>query len=637
MDKETRGTLEALAADIYGETAGAETATALCDLIEARRSKIGRWNLLDPAHAAEDGAHGDETGSAGGGHDADEADEGEPYEHGEASGGRTDATVGPGAARSEVRRGLPLSEEDSFVITYGDQFRGGERPLVHLGRFLEEEVEGAIRGVHILPFAPYSSDDGFSVIDYETVDPALGSWADIESVAKRFRLMVDLVLNHCSRKHEWFRRFLEWEAPYRDYFIVVPEGTDTSSVVRPRALPLLTRFQTTDGPKLVWTTFSDDQVDLNYANPRVLVEMVGVLLEYLAHGAQVIRLDAIAYLWKELGTPCIHHPTTHAVVRLIRLIMQEVAPWSVLITETNVPHEENVSYFGTAGDEAHMVYQFALPPLVLDAFLRQDASKLVELLRRLPADEAGHTYFNFLASHDGVGVLPARGFLSEDEFSALLESVTRRGGRISYKATNEGDVPYELNINYFDAVAEAALPDVQRVRKFLASQAVMLSFPGVPGIYIHSLIGSGNWSEGVELTGHNRSINRQKLEAAEVEDELNRKGSVRRLVFDGYRAMLRARGGNDAFHPAGLRRVLESPRRILALVRTSPDGTTRVLCLTSVSHEPCECGISEDDIDFPEDGVFRDLITGDYVFPHREGKRRVSFELDPHEVLWLAY
>ena len=536
------------------------------------------------------------------------------------------------------RGAIPLSERDSIMISYGDSFRGEDGPpLQYLLRFLDDEAEGVVSGVHVLPFSPSSSDDGFSVIDYREVDPELGGWDDIEAIADEFVLMVDLVLNHCSAQGPWFQAFLRDEEPYDRYFITVPQATDVSSVVRPRAHPLLTPFETASGTRLVWTTFSADQVDLDFSNPDVLLEMMDVFLGYVARGARVIRLDAIAYLWKELGTSCIHLSQTHAIVKLMRAIVEEVAPWVVIITETNVPHAENIGYFGDGTDEAHMVYNFPLPPLTLDAFLRGDASRLQEWAKTLATGSGATTFFNFLASHDGVGLLPARGILTDEQVSSMIETVKARGGRISKKSTPEGDVPYEMNINYLSAVANSALPDEQRARVFLAAQSIMLALAGVPGIYYHSLIGSENWEEGLEHTGHNRTINREKLVLDELSAELNEEGSLRNLVFEGYKALLRARASSPAFAPSASQTVLDTPGELLAVLRTAANDEERVLCLVNVTDREGECSFTHGQLSLGEEKGFRDLVSDDYVYPSTESGNRVSLTVEPYEVMWLRY
>lgn len=533
---------------------------------------------------------------------------------------------------------LPLDETDSIMIAYGDSFRGPDGPpLSYLLQFLDDEAEGVVSGVHILPFSPYSSDDGFSIIDYRQVNPDLGEWKDVEAIAEEFVLMADLVLNHCSAQGPWFKGFLADEEPYNNYFITVPKDTDVTSVVRPRAHPLLTPFETASGERWVWTTFSTDQVDLDFSNPDVLCEMLDVFLGYVAHGAQVIREDAIAYLWKELGTPCLHHPKTHAAVQLMRAVVDEVCPWVIIITETNVPHEENISYFGDGKNEAHMVYNFSLPPLTLDAFLREDTSHLQSWAASLETGNPQTAFFNFMASHDGVGLLPAHGILSDAEMDAMIAAVSERGGRISYKATPSGEIPYEMNINYMDAITPPGLPDDQRARMFLASQSILLALAGVPGIYYHSLIGSGNWQEGVEETGHNRTINRRKLEFAELSEALNTAGTREQMVFDGYKELIRARAISPAFHPSAPQQILEVPRELFCVLRTDQDGTERVLCLVNVSGSPSVAAFSRQALNLKDKKGFHDLITGDFVYPSIDDGEHISIEVEPYEILWLRY
>jgi sucrose phosphorylase len=482
-----------------------------------------------------------------------------------------------------------LSERDAILITYGDQVRQpGQAPLQSLQEFCKAHLQGVVSGIHILPFFPWSSDDGFSVKDYRSVDPALGEWSDIERLGGSFRLMFDAVINHASAQGDWFQAFLRAEAPYRDYFVCVEDDSDLSQVVRPRALPLLTEFETAAGKRLVWTTFSPDQVDLDYRNPEVLLEIVDILLTYARHGAHFIRLDAIAYLWKEIGTGCIHLPQTHAIIQLFRAVLDEAAPHVQLITETNVPHAENISYFGDGKDEAQLVYNFALPPMVLHTFRTGDASVLSEWAAGLETPSDRTAFFNFLASHDGIGLNPVRGILSPAEIDALVEQTLAHGGLISNKQNPDGSQsPYELNINYFDALSQPASDEPLEVQvdRFMASQAIMLSLRGVPGIYFHSLFGSRSWRAGVRVTQRNRTINRQKLERIEFESEISDSNSIRSQVFQRYRRLLFQRSASAAFHPFGKQEVLEAGCGAFAVLRTSPDGTRRTLCLQNVTSQ----------------------------------------------------
>lgn len=539
-----------------------------------------------------------------------------------------------------------LTERDAFLITYGDQVSDpGRPPLQTLADFMATHLGDAISGMHVLPFYPYSSDDGFSVIDYRRVDPRLGSWDDVAGIGRSFRLMFDAVINHISRQSNWFQAFLRGEYPYTDYFIVVDPNTDLSQVVRPRALPLLTPVETASGIQHVWTTFSEDQIDLNYANPQVLLEIIDILLFYVEQGAEVIRLDAIAYLWKEIGTSCIHLPQTHRVVKLFRAVLDAVAPGVILITETNVPHQENISYFGDPSpeggtDEAQMVYQFPLAPLVLHTLQTGDAHPLTQWAADLETPPSA-TFFNFIASHDGIGVRPAEGLLSPDQIQALADRTLAHGGQASYKTNPDGSKSvYELNITLFDALNDpnAPEPDVD-VRRFLASQTIMFSLAGVPGIYVHSLFGSRNCHPCVAQTGRARSINREKFRRADLEAQLADPTSIQLQVFDGYLHLLRQRRAHPAFHPGGGQRVLPLHDTLFVVVRTAPDtplGTSQnetVLCLVNVSGTPQTLELDPSAWDLPSAAAWQDLIGGG-IYPMQES--RLSLTLEGYQALWLG-
>lgn len=538
----------------------------------------------------------------------------------------------PQQGRPTGERGR-LTQRDALLITYGDMLRQpGIPPLRSLAEFCQEWLPGLISGVHLLPFYPSSSDDGFSVIDYRAVEPALGDWRDIQALGKRFRLMFDAVINHVSASSAWFKGYLEGDSRYREYFITVEGQPDLSRVVRPRALPLLTEFQTRYGPKQVWTTFSADQVDLNYRKPQVLLEIAETLLFYASQGAEFIRLDAIAYLWKEIGTACIHLPQTHRVIQLLRSLLDAVAPHVFLVSETNVPHAENLSYFGDGKNESQMVYNFALPPLVLhslhsgrSAALSRWASGL-----RLPSDQVA--FFNFLASHDGIGLNPARGLLSQAEIEALVQKTLAHGGLISYKHDPGGlQSAYELNINFFDALndPQASEPIETQVERFMTAQAIMLSLAGVPGIYFHSLFGSRGWSEGVRLTGRNRTINRQKLDRATFEDELGNPSSLRSQVFSRFSRLLQARAAAGAFAPSSPQQVLECGEAIFGVLRGAGEGS--IACLHNLSDRAQKLCLDALNRFAGRAGELTDLARGRPV--HLTGG---EIRLLPYQTLWLA-
>jgi len=529
-------------------------------------------------------------------------------------------------------------QRDIALITYGDMVQSeGEPALATLRRFLHHRaLDDLFSTVHLLPFFPYTSDDGFSVVDYRRVDPPLGDWSHVQAIGKRVDLMFDLVLNHVSRSSVYFQKYAAGEAPFDRFFIEVDPATDLSKVTRPRPHPLLTEVQTSRGPRHVWTTFSDDQMDLNFAEPAVLLEMLDVLLSFVRRGARIVRLDAIAYLWKEIGTNCIHLPQTHEVVKLLRDVVSAVAPHVLLLTETNVPHAENVSYFGD-GDEAHMVYNFSLPPLLLDAFLQRDVGPLTRWLKGLSEPPPGCAYFNFAASHDGVGVRPLEGLVSHERFDALVAACQQRGGRVGLKTNPDGSKsPYELNITYFDALGPAPgdrFPpgDEAHVRRFLASQAIVLALKGVPGIYFHSLVGTPNDTRAVEETGINRRINRRKYGFDELTAILRAAGSPQHAVFEGFRHLLAVRRDQPAFHPDAKQTVIDTGDGAVFgffrefTVASNEEAGQRILVLANTADQPKQIVPH-----LPPGGkLTRDLLSSTAtVEPH-------TVQLRPHQAAWL--
>ena len=551
---------------------------------------------------------------------------------------RVEKLIAAYRARIPMRSG-ELTERDSILITYGDQIQApNEKPLRTLSKFCEQYLTDVLSGIHILPFYPWTSDDGFSIVDYRTVDSVLGNWEDISSLQSHFRLMFDGVINHVSSQSEWFKGFLRGDPRYKDYFITVEGSPDLSHVTRPRTLPLLTTYNTPSGEKRVWTTFSSDQIDLNYQNPEVLFEILDILLMYVERGAGFIRLDAIAYLWKEIGTSCIHLPLTHHVVQFLRAVLNEAAPHVHLLAETNVPHVDNLSYFGDGTNEAQLVYNFALPPLTLHTFHTGNARVLSNWAKTLILPSNKTTFFNFLASHDGIGLNPVRGLLSNEEIDSLANKTFEHGGLISYKQNSDGSQsPYEMNINYFDALSnpnkllKAASPpprtvagaeeslDIQ-VNRFISAQAIMLSLVGMPGIYFHSLFGSRGWLEGVKQTGRNRTINREKCQLEKLKNELANEDTLCFKVFTHYCQLLTARSSTPAFHPHGTQKILDIHPSVFAVERISPDGQSRAVCLHNVSAEH---------VTFPANYTSaKNLFTG-------QSLQVSKITLEPYQILWV--
>lgn len=535
--------------------------------------------------------------------------------------------------RPESHRNL-WDESSVMVISYGDSIlREGEWPLHTLHDFLRKELKGLISGVHILPFYPYSSDDGFSVINYVEVNPSLGEWQDISAIARDFDLMADLVINHCSSRSQWFENFKQRKSPGVDYFVEADPSLDYSAVVRPRTSPLLAEVQTLDGKRHVWCTFSHDQVDVNFQNPQVLLEFIRIVRHYLDQGVKIFRLDAVAFLWKVPGTTCLNLDETHEAVRLLRTVIEHAAPDAILITETNIPLRENLAYFGNA-NEAHLVYNFSLPPLLLNTLVSGSCRALKSWMMGMPAAQDGTTYFNFIASHDGIGLRPAEGLLSDEELAALVALMQQSGGRISWRALGSGENrPYEINISLFDAMRRSMSggEDGFQEARFLCAHALMLAIQGLPAFYIHSLLATENDENKVLHTSHNRSINRHQWQLDSLEEKLNSETHHRR-IFAELKQLIALRAKQPAFHPNASQYPLHLGDNVFGIRRETRSRDERspqiVLALYNVTGEVQRIPMAE--LNLEEGQRWQDLFTGADVIGD-EGYLR----LPPYAYCWL--
>ena len=524
------------------------------------------------------------------------------------------------------------SARDVVVITYGNSIRNGsEPPLETLSAFLSARLGSLVSTVHVLPFFPFSSDDGFSVIDFHAVDPLLGDWADLRALGRSFAVMADLVINHVSRESLWFMDFVNDREPGRNYFITHDPELDLTGVVRPRNTPLLVPVHTYRGLRHVWATFSEDQIDLDFANPAVLLEMVRVLCHYLSEGMRLIRLDAIAYLWKEVGTPCIHHPHTHDVVRVLRLVTElscdpESDP-ALLVSETNVPHAENISYFGQ-GDEAHLVYQFPLAPLALHALTAGTSRYLMQWGCALEPPPEGCAFLNFTASHDGIGLRPAEGLVPEPDVDTLVELMHAFGGFVSMRMLADGTQrPYEINISLFDALRGTfAGEDAWQVERFICSQVLTLCLQGVPALYIHSLLATPNDLDGVERSGRTRSINRRQWELADIDQLLLDGQTSASQVFAALTELLRLRRAEPAFSPAADQRFVKLADACVSFVRGR--GADAIAVVINVTPRSWQLGLADREA-LDCTGPVRDLIRSEQ---YPEGS---VIDVAPYRCLWL--
>ena len=522
------------------------------------------------------------------------------------------------------------SEKDALVITYGNNIKDGEhKPLDVLLDFLTTHLKGTVNGVHILPFFPFTSDDGFAVTDYRAVNGALGDWEDIKRIASEFNLMSDLVLNHVSSQSHWFNEYRQGHKPYDRFFYEASPDDDLSSVVRPRTSPLLREVDTANGTKHVWCTFSHDQVDLDFSNPEVLLEFLRVTRLHIDNGVRIVRMDAVAFVWKEPGTSCIHLPQTHAIVRLFRLLFDYAIEPMILLTETNVPNRENISYFGNR-NEAHAVYNFSLPPLILQALLSGSAKYLNAWQMAMPPAQLGCAYLNFSASHDGIGMRPAEGLLSEAETEAVIDTVKSFGGRVSMRALPDGgEKPYELNITYFDALKGTLKgADDLQFERFLCSQSIVMALEGIPAFYIHCLLATPNDHAGVEKTGVNRAINRHRWNYPLLQAKLADPDSMQSRVLTEMKRRINIRREQAAFHPNATQFTMQLEDRLFGFWRQSLDRDQSIFALHNVSDQTF--AIPAVSINLIDGERWVDLLTGETLSPDD------MIDFAPYQCRWIT-
>ncbi|MCB1646501.1 MAG: hypothetical protein KDI36_13665 [Pseudomonadales bacterium] len=522
------------------------------------------------------------------------------------------------------------AETDILTITYGDTIRDpAERPLRTLHNFLNTWLADTVNWVHILPFYPYSSDDGFSVINYKQVNEDLGDWDDIRAIADDYKLMADLVINHCSSRSEWFEQFRRNELPGKDFFIEADPLDDHSAVVRPRTTPLLREVETLDGTRYVWCTFSPDQVDLNFANPAVLLEMADIIRFYMEAGISVFRLDAVAFLWKEPGTNCLNLFQTHEIIRILRALIEHCNPHAIIITETNIPNRENLAYFGNA-NEAHIIYNFSLPPLLVHALVSGENRYLNNWLMSMPPAQDGTTYLNFIASHDGIGLRPVEGILSEEERDQLISTMRSFGGLVSWREAGGQRQPYEINISLFDAFAGTTEGrDSYQFERFICAHIIMLGLEGVPAFYIHSLLGTENDLRKVELSGNNRAINRHIWDKSVLTDKLRDPVSHHHLVLHRLKKIVRLRKQQAAFHPNSTQYTLHLGEGIFAFWRQNRTRSQSIFCIHNLTAS--EVALPLNSLNLVETQEWFDIFSGETVADFAAQKT-----LAPYQCLWLS-
>ncbi len=536
------------------------------------------------------------------------------------------------SAYEEIRDKERWNESHSVLITYADSiYKNGEATLITLRKLLSKDFGSLSKVVHILPFLKSTSDGGFAVSSYDSLEEKFGDWDDLKSISKNHDLMADLVLNHVSSSHPWVQQFIKSQEPGISNVFSPEQNLDWSNVVRPRSSSLFSQINTDDGPKQVWTTFGPDQIDLNWHNPKMTLEFLNLITTYLSNGIKWLRLDAVGFIWKESGTTCLHLSKAHSIVKLLRVLLNNLLDDGVLITETNVPQKENLSYL-IPDDEAHMAYNFPLPPLLLEAIITSRADILNSWIFDWPILPEDTTLFNFTASHDGVGLRALEGLMNEQRIKDLLINCEKRGGLVSHRRLSNGDdKPYELNISWWSAMEDSSR-DAKRFQyeRFILSQLLVMALKGVPAFYLPALLASENDIKSFSMTGQRRDLNREKFKSENLSAVLNNPESNANKNLKYLRNAMDVRSELKQFHPRSGMKCLSKGRSDIVVIKRGK-GPDSVFAIHNMTENKINYQLNDNDLPKIIDNDFN---THDFLTSTKYNCKNIS--LDPFQVIWLS-
>ncbi len=525
------------------------------------------------------------------------------------------------------------SENTILLITYADSVNKGVsgKSLNNFGTFYKKYLKKFINSIHFLPFFPSSGDGGFSVKNHFEVDAVYGTWEDIKELSKNANIMTDLVLNHASSEGKWYKNFLKEKKPGKNYFYMVNNDYDCSKVVRPRDHNLLSEINFLNEKKFLWCTFSHDQIDLNFRNPEVLLEFINLILTLTSYGIKIFRLDAVAFIWKKSGTTCLNLPQTHEIIKLLRDIVDQLEKNIVIVTETNLPKQENLSYFGK-NDEAHWVYNFPLPPLIINTFLFEDSSALTKWSMKMPPAQIGNAYLNFIASHDGIGMRPAEGVLTDKEIKKMLHRLKKNGSQFSMRKLSNGEEKvYEANISLFDALKYTDNDEKGKfdLKRFIAAHCIILAIEGVPAFYFNSLFATKNDKKAFKSSGIKRNLNRYKWDYSSLVNLINKKDSIEFYSYESFKNIISIRKAQPAFHPNATQFTLNLGKNIFSVWRQSRDRKQSIFALTNVSSQTVK--LSTNKINLIDDEQWFDLLS-----PNEKIIDGKFIKLNSYQTAWIT-
>ncbi len=409
------------------------------------------------------------------------------------------------------------------LITYPDSM-GANLPELHY--VLRKFFSKAVHGVHILPFYPSSSDRGFAPKTYDEVDPAFGTWEDVEKIGQDFDLVIDFMVNHISRQSIFFQDYVEKgpASEYADMFLsfdkMIPGGfiqeEDLEKVYTRKPRPHYQQLERPNGTlEKIWCTFDYEQIDLDYDSPKTREVMRKFLIRLARNKPKMIRLDAIAYTTIELGTNCF----------FVEPKIWEYLDWfddyaSAFDTEILPEVHEHFSYQFKLAKKGYWCYDFSLPMLVLHCLYMKTTRRMKSWLKKCPRKQ-----ITTLDTHDGIGVVDVQDLLNQEEIDQTIEQLYEKGSNV--KKTYSGpeyqnlDV-YQVNCTYYSALG--CNDDA-----YIVARTIQFFTPGIPQVYYVGLLAGENDIELLEKTRLGRNINRHNYTLKEIREDIQ-KPVVQRLL-----------------------------------------------------------------------------------------------------------
>jgi amylosucrase len=542
-----------------------------------------------------------------------------------------------------------------YVERFAETIRGIEKHTEYL-----EEL--GVRYVHLMSLIrprEGESDGGFAILDYKDVDPRLGTIADLEHLCNTFRdkgisVCVDLVLNHCAKDHEWANRTRAGEKKYQDYFYMFVDRTmpDEYEKTLPEIFPDFKPRNFVyyeDLKKWVWVTFNEFQWDLNWTNPEIFLEISDTLLYLANKGVEVFRLDAVAFMWKRLGTNCQNQPEVFSILQALRSVSAIATPSVIHKAEAIVSPDDLIKYFGQKehyGKVSHLAYHNVFMVQYWSSLASRDTRLMTHVMKEFPAAPSNTAWNTYIRCHDDIGWavtdedaadIGLNGFLHRkflsDFYSSEFQGTFARGAVFQFNPETQdrrisGSFASLSGLETALESADETLIDLA-VKRILMGHALICGFAGIPLLYMGDELAMLNDYDYINVPEHaadNRWLHRPRMDW-EKANKRHEKGSLESRVFEGVQQIIQARKRTPQLHAAIRSEILETGHpHIFAYVRKHPLGN--LVCLYNFTEGDQwfrASWLRDQDIHSPFDALSQTFV--DVLDDH--------IQLKPYQSVWL--